>query len=238
MKMTYIIIGIVVGLLLFIAMRKTPKTTSTPDTTTKTETKPTVSGKEVIDKLDELGYFKYADPADIDEIKKEMTTSFDEHNVLNSPIDDETLKPKDLRQYFCDGEELFELGGLTYYLGQVKPTFEKMGLRLNWTDETDNFEGDNWDHRITLNGQEYPAFVGNMNSMDVWGIAAKNYVAMLNDQLEKQGSDERVYPISGGNDGQIIFLTNEQYKYIKTVYKDDEFSPLPLTEWCKRNGLK
>lgn len=77
-----------------------------------------------------------------------------------------------------------------------------------------------------------------MKPMDVWGVAAKNFALMLNDQLSLQGSNERVYLISGGNDGSLVFLTSEQYSYIRQVLSDEEFTPLSVEEWCKRNKIK
>jgi hypothetical protein len=201
------------------------------------------NGADVVQKLEELGYFKYTDAKRIGDLKADLIKSFDQYKVLSTLSDYETLLPCDYRLYFCDGEALFEIGGLEEYLGYAKHAFEKRGLRLEWSNEVSEEKGNHWDHRITVNGKEYIAFKGTMERMDIWGIAQLNFYRLLNDQLEIQGSDERVYPISGGEDGQYVFLTTELFDYISaTFYQGKDFRkwdiPYPVERWREIHGLK
>jgi hypothetical protein len=176
-------------------------------------------------------------------LKSELVESFDRYKVLSTVSDDATLSPYDYRLYFCDGEALFELGGIESYLGYAKHAFEKRGLTLNWGNEISKQKGNNCDHRITVNDREYIAFQGNMENLNIWGAAQLNFYQLLNDQLELQGSDERVYPISGGEDGQFVFLTQELYDYISaTFYQGKDFRkwdiPYPVEKWKEINKLE
>jgi hypothetical protein len=206
-------------------------------------TKKRESGTDVVKKLDELGYFQYADSDIIPDLKSNLVKSFDGHKVLSTMIDEETLLPYDYRLYFCDGEALFESGGLEEYLGFVKQAFEKRKLILDFSNEISIQDGNYWNHRITVNGKEYVAFEGPMERMDIWAVAQLNFYRLLNNQLEMQGSDERVYPISGGEEGQFVFLTKKLFDYISTTfYQGNDFRkweiPYSVEKWKEVNGLK
>lgn len=206
-------------------------------------TKAKDSGTDVIKKMEELGYFKYADSDKVAELKADLIKSFDSYKVLTTISDDETLLPYDYRLYFCDGEALFEIGGLEEYLSYAKNAFEKRGLKLDWSNEISEQDGNDWNHRITVNGKEYVAFQGSMERMDIWGVAQLNFYRLLNDQLDLQGSVERVFPISGGEEGQFVFLTKELFDYISTTfYQGKDFRkweiPYSVEKWKEVNELK
>jgi hypothetical protein len=85
--------------------------------------------------------------------------------------------------------------------------------------------------------------LSNMENLNIWGGAQLNFYRLLNDQLELQGSHERVYPISGGEDGQFLFLTQELYNYISsTFYQGKDFRkwdiPYPVEKWKELNSLE
>jgi hypothetical protein len=132
-----------------------------------------------------------------------------------------------------DNETLFEEGGFTDILKDMQPTFDKIGLKLNLTDHYEVWDTVNsWlDHTITINGTKYTIFK-HFTEMG-WGEAVQRLVEILNDQLAKQNKDDRVYPVSGGNDGRIIFLSAEQFKYIDSIYRNNNWKPLRLHDWIK-----
>lgn len=201
------------------------------------------SGTDVVIKLEALGYYKYANPDKVAELKTDLVNSFKKYKIVSTVMDDKTLFPYDYRLYFCDGEALFEEGGLEDYLGYAKHAFEKRGLKFDWSNEVSEEKDNHLNHRISVNGKEYVAFEGSMELMDIWGVAQLNFYRLLNDQLEMQGSNERVYPISGGEDGQFIFLTPELFDYISTTfYQGKDFKkwdiPYPVETWKEISGLR
>jgi hypothetical protein len=215
-------------------LKNSEKTTQTDSPLVK------IKGEEFVTKLDSLGYFRYTRTEQVDSLKNTMLKTFNSFPVLttiNSEIS--PYLPIDYRLYNCDGETLFEVGGLAEYLDELKHTFTVRGLKLEYSNEKSKEKGDFWDHRITINGKEYSAFKGTMNTINVWGIATANFVKMLNDQLELQRSDDRVYPISGGNQGELVFLSKQQYEFISIVCtRNNEGRPLELNEWKQWNNIK
>ncbi len=200
-------------------------------------------GAEVVRRLEELHYFKYANPDQLPELKEDLVKSYNKYKLLSTVVDDETLLPYDYRLYFCDGEGLFEDGGIETYLEYARHAFEKRGLTLNWSNEVSKQKGQNLTHKITVNEKEYTAFEGNARRINVWGIAQLNFYTLLNDQLAIQGSDERVYPISAGEDGYFAILSPELYEYISTTfYQGEDFrnwdKMYPLDQWAKVHNLK
>jgi hypothetical protein len=192
-----------------------------------------IEAEKFVNHLDELAYFKYADPKDIPALKENMIKEYDPSNELVSIWDENSPTPKDYRYYFCDNETLFEEGGFTHMLKDLQPTFDKIGLKIMVTDHHEVWDSVNsWlDHTITINGTKYTIFK-HFTEMG-WGEAVQRLVEILNDQLTKQNKEDRVYPVSGGNDGRIIFLSNEQFKYIDSVYKNNNWKPLRLNDWIK-----
>ncbi len=226
---------ILAGLLLF----KT-KTTATFRTQ---EIKPAIQynteeAKMFVKKLSDLGYFKYADPKDIETLQKNMINEYDPTNEMACIWDEKTLTPKDYRYYICDNETLFEEGGLTGILKDLEPTFNKIGLVWNVTDYYEVWDDNKkWlNQTITINGTKYIVFKNFTETG--WGQAVQRLVEILNSELTKQYKEDRVYPVSGGNDGRIIFLSDEQFNYIDRIYKNPNWKPLRLMEWCKVMDVK
>ena len=113
---------------------------------------------------------------------------------------------------------------------EPKPTFEKIGIQLNWSD--DYFSDDATEHTIIINNKKYIAFKGDPNDLRIWGIATKNFVEILNDQLTIHNSSEKVYPLMYGNDTHIVFLTKPQYDFIFDHFDKTE-KPMELNLWWK-----
>lgn len=196
-----------------------------------------ISGSEFVEKLDSLGFFKYAEEEHRVSLKTNLIENFDPENELVSIWDDETSTPLDYRYYFCDGETVFEQGGFTEMLDQMKPTFQKLGFKLTIENHFEEWDDKNqWlNHRITINRTEYVIF---KNFKDYgWGEAVRRLAEILNMEFAKQEIKERIYLVSGGNDGRLIYLTDELYEYIYQVYTNPMWKPLEVKEWAKVMGV-
>lgn len=199
--------------------------------------KKSIKGSFVVECLDEVGYFALTDSANLNAVKKDVAESYEKLSYFGGVLSDTSLHCLDNRFYWIDSETLFEVGGLTEYLDQIKNTFSRLGLKLEYTDEKNIFDEKNenyWKHTIVLNDREYTAFDGEMDMMS-WEMAFRYFVEMLNDQLRLQGSKEQIYMVYTGNDSQIVFLTDEMYRVVKEYYPDDENLPRSLEE---RNKMK
>src|SRR5690554_7847045 len=89
--------------------------------------------EQFVKRLDELGYFKYAVNSDIDSLKANFIKEFDPEAEVTTIWDDNTHLPKDFRYYFCDGEEVYEQGGILGLLKDLKPVFDKMNFKCDIT---------------------------------------------------------------------------------------------------------
>ncbi|WCM41035.1 hypothetical protein MG290_08685 [Flavobacterium sp. CBA20B-1] len=197
-----------------------------------------VSATEFVAKLEKLGYYKYAEENNIDHLKTDLIENFDPNNELVTIWDNETGVPLDYRYYSCDGEAVYEEGGFTDLLEHVRPTFDKIGLKINVTDHIEEWNDEKkWlNHRITINESEYIIFK-NFRGYG-WGEAVMQFAQIVNEEAEKQGINERLYLVGGGNDGRLIFLTNELYDYIYSVYTNTHWKPLKVREWMKVMNVK
>ena len=191
---------------------------------------------QIVNKLEELGYFKYATETDIPEIKKEIVDSLTTLNYLGSvSFDSSPYNSKDYRHYQFDGEDLFEGGGFIWQLQAMKTLFDKMNFKLeitNHIEDWDNEKGLN--HSITLNGKDYVIFK-NFNGYG-WGEAAQRFAEIINDQLELQNIDESIYLINGGNDGNAVYLTKAQFDLLDPILKGTD-RPLRVEDWCRVNHV-
>ncbi|PKH52066.1 hypothetical protein CXF68_15790 [Tenacibaculum sp. Bg11-29] len=60
----------------------------------------------------------------------------------------------------------------------------------------------------------------------------------MNTEFEKQKIDEKIYLINGGNDGELIFLNDELYRYFYNTYINKQRKPLEVKEWTKVMEIK
>ena len=189
--------------------------------------------EEFVNRLELLGYFRYAAPGEVAALKEGMIESYDPDSELTSIWDDKTFTPKDFRYYFCDGEDVYEQGGIINLLKDLRPTFDILGFKCEVTDHYEEWDDENkWlNHSMTLNGTAYTIFENFKETG--WGEAPLRIAEILNGEMKKQGIEEKIYLASGGNDGRLVFLTDQLYKYISTIYRNPNWKPLELSEWAR-----
>jgi len=197
-----------------------------------------ITGMEFVETIDSLGYFKYADRENIEKLKTSHLKSFDPEGSWGGIWDDETNLPLDFRYYFCDGEYVFEQDGFTGMLEEMDSTFKKIGFKISIENHFEEWDSENdWlNHRIKINGTDYVIFKDFKGYG--WGEAVQRLAEILNAEFEKQNIDEKIYLISGGNDGSLIFLNNSLYQYFYKTFTDPQWKPLEVKEWAKVMGVK
>ena len=114
-----------------------------------------LSGKEVVAELEKLSYFNLTSESELKTVKADFEKSYSDLKFFQGSMRGETLNFMDNRYHWVDCEELFEIGGLTEYLTQVKPTFEKLELDLEYANEKSKQDQNSWKHTIELNGIQY-----------------------------------------------------------------------------------
>lgn len=185
-------------------------------------------GRIVVAELAEAGYFNLTEPTKVDSAKKYMAEAYDDLQYFTGMEDETNFECHvDNRFYRVDPETLFEPGGLIEYLDLMKNTFVRLGLKLEYSNEHSDESGlssEYWKHTIDLNGKIYTAFDGKMDIMS-WKTSVKNFIAMLNDQLELQGNDNRIYLAVPDETVNLVFMTEAQYAVVKKYYPNDENLP-------------
>ena len=191
-----------------------------------------------VDNLESLGYFKYANKKDIDKLKDSIKKHFNPERELSTIYDERNFTPLDFRLYLCDGEYVYEKDGFVETINEMKPTFKKIGFNIEIQSHFEEWDKENdWlNHHIKINGTNYTIFK-NFKGFG-WGEAVQRLAEILNTELEKQKVEERIYLISNGNDGSLIFLNKELYQYIYGILKNPYWKPLEVSEWKKVMGIK
>ena len=194
-----------------------------------------LSGKEIVEELSKLDFFNLTNKSDLKITKAEFEKSYNELNFFEG-IMKEDLLFTDNRFYFIDSETLFEAEGLIGYLETIKTLFDKLNLKLVFSEEYNSLTEKHWKHTIKLNGKEYVAF-DNDFGMNDWGISYANFIEMLNNELKLQGSKEQFYAISSGNDGKIVLMTEKQFDFVQANYSNNNALPKKISDWKKDYGL-
>ena len=151
------------------------------------------TAEEFVNKLDELGYFKYAKKEDAPSLKKEMLEmirKYGSEGTLTTLLDENTNVAKDYRFYFCDGETVFEGDGIPDLINDLQPSFEKFGVKIkigSFSEEWDDEKG--LSTQIKINGTEYEIFKNFKKSG--WGEAPMRIAHAINKELEKKGINEK-----------------------------------------------
>lgn len=78
------------------------------------------SGREVADRLDDLGYFKYAEPTEVELLKNELSNAYEDYGMLStiSTYEDGKHFPKDYRLYSFNNDALFAKGAFESFFLQ------------------------------------------------------------------------------------------------------------------------
>jgi hypothetical protein len=63
---------------------------------------------------------------------------------------------------------------------------------------------------------------------DSWALSLKRFLEVVNELLQRAGSEERLFGIYGGNDGRAILLTEEMHEYLGSLpWIDRRWMPYP-----------
>ena len=191
------------------------------------------SNKNIINQLEELSYFKYTDPNKIESLKAALLNDINSSNqfsFLHDDDDPEYYVSIDKRHYFLDGEDLFEEGGFLDKFSDLKSYFKSIDVKLDVKNHIENWsEEDGLNHSMTINGVDYTIF-NNFHGTG-WGEAAYEFGKILNSILERNNIADRVYLISGGNDGNMVILSPNQYKLIEQYFSENEWKPREIEDW-------
>ena len=194
----------------------------------------TIQIEKIIYDLENMNYFKYVPNEILENAQNQFKERYDrEQGVPSYEIDYKLLDDK---RHGLDGEDNNNVNGFLWTLESLKPSIEKRGIKMDIGNYYDNFDPNTQtrDEGITINNREYIVY-DNKVSINGWGESPKMFAEILNSELEIQGSDERIYLGSGGNDGYCVLLTIEQYEYFDKLFQNEWTKPLSPNDWWSLN---
>lgn len=183
----------------------------------------------IVARLEELGYYCYAEQRYLNSLKMAQVASLSNAGLLASCYDDETMLPLDYRLYRIEGELLTDAEGIIEVLESMQPVFHKMGLRFELSHRLGEAFGNPGEQQVTINGSPYLLYSQSVSKDGVFG--AQRLADIVNDQLQRQNQEDRLYLINKGDDGMAVFLTDHQFQLINTVLTDEKWKPLTVNTW-------
>jgi len=181
-----------------------------------------ISAEEVLNKLTQLGFFKFAQAGDMNRICENIKQNFMQYGGLESgDAYHDFLIPLDRRMYHADAEELAEQG-VCDFLNDMRPVLEAEGVQIEslrddarWTEQKDYI------YCVWVNGQQHLICDTSQGEKDCWCLAHKRTLEIIDGLLIAANSRERVYGQASRNDAGIALLTDELHRYICSLYPND-----------------
>ena len=165
----------------------------------------------VIQNLKDKGYFKYVPSTELPHVLEQAAKNLKEKSLIgfsDNPMKDPQYL--DYRMYDADAENLAE-GDIGELLRKTKTVLENAGVEFSSV--IDEITSNKYD--LLIDNKRYSIFTGEtINSPDSWEIAFLRLLEIINELLKNANSEERLYGMYGGNDGIIVFLTEDLYQFI------------------------
>ena len=172
-----------------------------------------MNADKILKKLEDLNYFKFTLPENLNEAKEQMKSNFIKNKTLDTGIED--YVSLDGRIFHADYENLME-GGVSAKIGCFENILKKEGIIITEL-STDEYDKEDI-YYIVLNGQKY--IMSNPN--DSYDKTLENFYNLINNLLEKAGSKERMFY---QEEHRIIFLTEEIFDFFKQINVNKDWIP-------------
>jgi hypothetical protein len=179
------------------------------------------SFEQLLCALDKLEFYKYVPGGEKDSVKTAQRLAGDlfpdtykyrpgESARSDWAIVDMEAPDATKRAYFVDAENLYEQGAARF-VKEIIPVLSLHGLLIR--EVTDRIAVNTY--ALVLDGEEFMIYDATKRDKDMWMYATKRVLAALNTRFHLARCDERLFYRYGGNDTQVIFLTEEMYRVIK-----------------------
>ena len=167
------------------------------------------SKESINQRLDELGYFKYVDPNNLDSIIEKTFENYLEDGVINFPW--EGLN----RIFGIDAESIYEGDGIYDQIEGMLPIFNAMGIEMTIGEYVEEFDNDSSTYTkrtIELNGKKYDT----SGSSD-WATAFNSGFKLVDEILNEFGKGERVFGLFMDESSTMIILDESQFEYLSEL---------------------
>ncbi|MFC5401883.1 hypothetical protein [Cohnella soli] len=171
----------------------------------------------LINRLDQLGYYKYVERTRKREIKKDAMSAGCLFGWEQSG-----------REFMSDAESLAE-GGVGEFIKAIDPFLRTQNVQI--TKVNDDLV--DTDYSVEINGESYKIYSGDELHQNIWELSTIRAFGIVNKLLEAASSDERVYILYGGNELRAVFLTSKMFKVINgSKFIPDKDKPIMTPEYA------
>lgn len=157
-------------------------------------------------KLIENDFLKFANQSKLDSLKNEMLSDFNIYNYENNKI------------AHIDAEELAEFN-FDFFVPELNKILSKRNFKL----ELKIAEDVEITNSIYINGEKIRLYSKEqLDDYSYGDIAPRVFFKKMNELLIAEGIEEKFYLLYGGNDLNVMFLTEKQYVIIAERYKNNK----------------
>jgi hypothetical protein len=154
-------------------------------------------------RLMDEGFLKYANPSMVDSLTTQLIDSFD---IYSDNI---------FRMTHIDAEELAEFSFDNFMPG-LNRILAKRGLELS----VRKLNKDENSYDMIIDQDTIQLYKQNdLDNGSFWETASRNFFRKVNTILARHNNNEQFYLLYGGNDLEVILLTDRQYSLISSYYK-------------------
>jgi len=181
--------------------------------------KPRSEMRELVDRLDKSGFFRFCETRQAAERAKQAV--LEGRSPLSEPVG---------RSCPMDTEKL-ALGGGRDFVEACAPVFAEHGVKIEKVEQVIVISDS---YYVFVNGEEFVIYTEEDTYDDkLWDIAAKGTLMMGNGLLRRAGSDEQLYMLNRGHDAVAVFLTEEQFRILHESLMPETEKPWPATAILK-----
>lgn len=165
--------------------------------------------EEFIDTLEDLGFYKYCDPAVVAELKSQFLNGGSLFHMATK------------RVYPFDFEYLAE-GDVKKYLEELSSFLRKLNVLITKVDQVIDY--DNLNYRVIVNDTEFAIYLqSELKNIDTWGLTTIRTFTLVNYLLDKAKAIEKFFLLSisdrdsrlySDGDEAGIFLTKALHEFI------------------------
>lgn len=190
-------------------------------------------GKEFVEALEKLDYFKYTSPANLSKVKDEIIEYYDPEYTFTTYWEDEEGEISlDYRAIHVDCEKLLEQNGIPDLLKGLQPAFQKFGLLFSLEDHHLSHDKINGiiNEYLIVNGVRHCIFENEEGGFPTITAPAK-IAEIINQELEQQQLEERTYIASSSIYLLFLFITPEQQLIFDKAYTEPDEIPRLPEDW-------
>jgi len=174
--------------------------------------------------LEDLGYFKYVAPDNLESIKEITFRDYQNDGIIQFPWEDGLN-----RMFGIDAEFIFEAEGIKSQIEGMLELFNELGIKLTIGRYVEDFDisSESYSTRIIeLNEIPYDT----SGSSD-WNSAFLSGVKLINEILVHYGKEDRVYGLVMDESSWMILLDKALYEYLNDLIPEwANIRPIDISE--------